>query len=270
MSRSRGAGAGGATALVVAMAVLAGCGAAEVVPGPVPLAAAPQEPRDVAAAPVVQPAAPSAAPSAPAQVPGAPGALRPGDAGPDVLRAQEALSALGYWLGAPDGEYGDLTAQAVMALQGAAGLGRDGVLGPRTREALEAGVVPRASTSSGRATEVDRDAGLLLLVRDGVVERVLHTSTGTFEEYEHDGVRHLADTPAGTFAVSRSVDGWREGELGRLYRPRYFHPDGIAVHGSTSVPAHPASHGCARVSLPAMDMIWAEDLMPVGSAVVVR
>mgnify|MGYP002652321331 CR=1 FL=1 len=37
-----------------------------------------------------------------------------------------------------------------------------------------------------------------------------------------------------------------------------------------SIPAYPASHGCARVSNAAMDMIWDEDLMPVGSTVVVR
>jgi hypothetical protein len=53
----------------------------------------------------------------------------------------------------------------------------------------------------------------------------------------------------------------------RKDRPRYFHPDGIAVHGYPSVPPYPASHGCARVSEEAMDMVWARDLMPVGSAV---
>ena len=51
------------------------------------------------------------------------------------------------------------------------------------------------------------------------------------------------------------------------YRPRYFHSDGIAVHGYDSVPSYPASHGCVRVTEPAMDFIWAEKLMPVGSEV---
>ncbi len=48
-----------------------------------------------------------------------------------------------------------------------------------------------------------------------------------------------------------------------------LHRDGIAVHGYGSVPAYPASHGCARVSLPAMDMIWRERLMPSGATVLV-
>lgn len=193
--------------------------------------------------------------------------LRRGASGPEVLAVQERLGELGYWLGTPDSTYGSLTEQAVLALQGAAGLRRDGVLGPDTRTALDTGVRPTPRSSQGAVTEIDRDAGLVVFVRDGRVEVALHTSTGTFERYTHEGRRLLADTPEGDFAVTWSHDGWREGDLGRLYRPRYFHPDGIAVHGYTSVPAYPASHGCARVSTAAMDMVWERDLMPLDSAV---
>lgn len=237
--------------------------------------AAPVEPSaEPAAEPSAEPsssspsAAGGAAPAAPADV--GEQVLRPGDRGPRVLALQQRLTDLGYWLGAPDASYGGLTTQAVMALQGAADLHRDGLAGPAVLAALEAGVRPSATTTSGRATEVDRERGLLLFVLDGQVQLVLHTSTGTFQRYTHDGRSYLADTPAGTFRVTRAVDGWREGDLGRLYRPRYFHPDGIAVHGYGSVPAQPASHGCARVSLQAMDLVWERDLMPVGSTVVVR
>lgn len=220
--------------------------------------------------PAPSPTGPTAAPEpAPAQT--APASLRAGDRGEQVLATQERLSELGYWLGEPDGSFGELTRQAVFALQGAAGLQRDGVLGPRTRAALEEGVTPTASTSSGRAVEVDRDRGLVLFVDDGEVGTVLHTSTGTFETYRNaDGEERLADTPGGTFAVSWVQRGWRDTALGRLYSPRYFHPDGIALHGSGSVPGYPASHGCARVTTAAMDMVWQQDLMPVGATVVVR
>lgn len=204
--------------------------------------------------------------TSPAPPPG-PDALSRGDAGPEVLALQERLSALGYWLGTPDSSFGSLTQQAVYALQGAAGLQRDGAVGPATRSALDAGTRPRARTDRGPVTEIDRDAGLVSFVRDGHVELVVHTSTGTFRSYRHDGRQLLADTPAGRFTVSWSFDGWRDGALGHLYRPRYFHPDGIAVHGYPSVPAYPASHGCARVSSEAMDMVWDRDLMPVGSEV---
>jgi peptidoglycan hydrolase-like protein with peptidoglycan-binding domain len=196
-------------------------------------------------------------------------ALRRGDSGPTVLAAQLRLTELGYWLGEADGTFGHLMEQAVYALQGAAGLGRDGVLGADTQAALDAGTRPQARSTGGPVTEIDLDAGLVTFVRDGAVELVLHTSTGTFQPYRHDGRRLLADTPTGRFAVTWAFDGVRDGALGELYRPRYFHPDGIAVHGYPRVPAHPASHGCARVSNAAMDMVWARDLMPRGSEVLV-
>ena len=41
------------------------------------------------------------------------------------------------------------------------------------------------------------------------------------------------------------------------------------MHGSPSIPAYPASHGCARVSNAAMDMIWAQGVMPIGGRVTV-
>ncbi len=218
---------------------------------------------------VAVPATAVPAVAAPA-VAAAPTSLRAGARGAEVLALQQRLSDLGYWLGTPDGTFGDLTTQAVYALQGAAGLRRDGVVGGATRAVLGTGVRPTASTTTGHAVEVDRERGLVLFVHDGVVGTVLHTSTGTFAHYRHQGRTYLADTPEGTFRVSRAVAGWREGDLGRLYAPRYFHPDGIAVHGYGSVPAYPASHGCARVSLAAMDMVWQRDLMPIGGTVVVR
>ena len=87
----------------------------------------------------------------------------------------------------------------------------------------------------------------------------------------------LLDRPQGTFAskveidggdvlVTREIDGVREAPLGDLYRPKYFN-GGIAVHGSPSIPGRPASHGCARLHDAAMDLLWAEGLMPVGTPV---
>lgn len=217
--------------------------------------------------------APTADPTTPAPppttTPPADGTMRPGDSGPQVLALQQRLTELGYWLGTPDGTYGGLTTQAVLALQGVAGLQRDGKAGPQTAAALAAGARYRPTSSSGVVTEIDRDKGVIAFVRDGAVRLVVHTSTGSYEEYTNDGRTLLADTPAGSYSVTWAYDGMRNGDLGELYRPRYFHPDGIAVHGYPSVPAYPASHGCARVSNPAIDMIWRDDLMPKGSAVVV-
>lgn len=181
---------------------------------------------------------------------------------------QQQLSALGYWLGTPDGTYGGLTTQAVLALQKAAGLSRDGVLGPRTRAALEAKVRPSARIG-GTGIEVDKTRQLLLVVRGGTVRTILNTSTGSGQEYTSSyGTRAVAVTPSGTYHVYYVVDGMDHGTLGDLWRPRFFN-GGIAVHGAASVPGYPASHGCARVSNAAIDMIWADNLMPMGSRVTV-
>ena len=194
--------------------------------------------------------------------------LQPGDSGAYVRSVQQRLSDLGYWNGTPDGQYGLLTSQAVMALQKAAGLGRDGVYGPATRRALQAGLRPQ-SRMGGTGVEIDKARQLLLVVRGGRVTTILNTSTGSGQPYQtKSGGTAVATTPAGSFSVFRTVDHLDKGPLGDLWRPRYFN-GGIAVHGAGSVPGYPASHGCARVSNPAMDMIWARGLMPVGSRVVV-
>lgn len=229
----------------------------------------PAVPGDSLATALTPTAAPSTTPSSTAG-PGT--AVRAGTAGPAVLALQQRLSDLGYWLGAPDGTFGPLTTQAVYALQGAAGIDRDGVVGPATRQALDAGTLPSATTTRGRVTEVDRARGLVLFVVDGEVRTVLHTSTGTFARYESpSGATEVADTPAGRFRVLWAVDGQDPSPLGSLDRPRYFEgTQGIALHGHPSVPAYNASHGCARISGAAITMVWAQDLMPIGSVVVVR
>ena len=192
-----------------------------------------------------------------------------GDSGPKVLALQQRLKDLGYWLGTPDGSFGSLTRQAVWALQKSAGLRRDGVVGPKTMKALAAGTRPTA-TLNGDGVEIDIDRQILLVVRGGAVRTILNTSTGSGEEYTStSGNQAIARTPRGRYKVYRGVDGEVTNSLGTLWRPRFFNR-GIAVHGSGNIPPYPDSHGCARLSNAAIDMIWASKLMPIGSRVVVR
>ena len=194
------------------------------------------------------------------------GTLRRGDRSAAVLDLQRRLRDLGYWLGGVNDSFGPLTEQAVTAFQKIEGLTPDGVAGPTTRGAL-AGAERPTSSASGDLVEVDKARQVLFVIRDGDVAWTLNTSTGTELSYEVDGRKELADTPPGRWKVTWAVDGNDVGALGALYRPRYFHADGIAVHGYHSVPAYPASHGCVRVSESAMDWIWADGIMPMGSAV---
>ena len=123
--------------------------------------------------------------------------------------------------------------------------------------------------SRGTAVEIDISQGTISFVRNGRPWRVLHTSTGNERPYQSGDGTAIAHTPRGSFSVQRRIDGVRVAPLGRLYRPIYFYR-GYAVHGSGSIPAYPASHGCARVSNSAIDMVWRENLMPDGLPVLVR
>jgi peptidoglycan hydrolase-like protein with peptidoglycan-binding domain len=197
------------------------------------------------------------------------GTLEPGEEGQEVAALQARLGELGFWLGRPDGTYGQLTRQAVMAFQKAQGLGRDGVAGPATLAALPGAVRPVPREPTGMHLEIDLDRQILLVVRDGQTEWVLNTSTGNGEAYAAPGGgTAVATTPRGSFAIEREIDGLRQAPLGTLYRPKYFR-GGIAIHGAGQIPAHPASHGCARVTNAAMDLLWTSGVATLGTPVLV-
>jgi Putative peptidoglycan binding domain/L,D-transpeptidase catalytic domain len=195
--------------------------------------------------------------------------LRMGDEGPIVADLHRRLTGLGYWAGPPSDVFGPLIEQAVLAFQGVAGLERDGVVGPKTRLALEDASPPRPRTRKGDAIEIDEKRGVVLVINEGHLTWVFHTSTGTDQPYRHrNGRVYSANTPDGRWKIMYEYsDGWHKAPLGRLWRPKYFHRSGIAIHGFASVPPYPASHGCARVSIEAMNLIWKERLAPMGSAV---
>ena len=170
-----------------------------------------------------------------------------------MVELQTHLTERGYWLGSADGTYGDLTVQAVTAFQKAQGLTADGVAGRDTLSRLSDAARPSGRTNHGDAIEIDLGRQLLLVVRDGQVEWALNTSTGA----------PATPTPPGNFDIERDIDGMRRAPLGNLYRPKYFNA-GIAIHGYPSVPAVAASHGCARVSYPAMDLLWSSGAANLG------
>jgi hypothetical protein len=197
--------------------------------------------------------------------------------GPSTMAAQQKLLQLGFWLHNPNGTFDDTTRQAVMAFQKYFQLRPTGGINAATAFLLEKMELPAtASEKQKTLAEVDKTRQLLFLVQDGVTTHVLNTSTGDDREYtEPDSntpgvmITDTAITPVGTFRINRErPDGWWIGDLGQIYRPKYF-VGGVAIHGSLSVPAYPASHGCVRVSVAAMDMIWEQEILPRGTTVVV-
>ena len=184
--------------------------------------------------------------------------LRLGSHGGAVVTLQRRLAALHYFdVGAADGVFGAGTHHAVVAFQKVQGLTRDGVAGPATWARLARPYVPapryRLATAS---LEVDLARQVVYYVRNGAVQRIIDSSTGSGAWYYSRGRWARAITPTGRFRIYwRYSGGWQPGPLGSMYRPNYFY-GGYALHGMTSVPAYPASHGCVRITVPAMDRMW--------------
>jgi len=189
----------------------------------------------------------------------------------ETARVQQRLLELGFWLDGATGRYDITTYQAVMAFQKYVGLETSGEVDADTATSLSA-MTLRAygHADAGTLIEIDKTRQLIFFYVDGKVEWVFNTSTGNGESYiEEDQnspgtlVEGVSLTPDGLHKVNRERPvGWWDGDLGQIYRPKYF-VGGIAIHGSNSVPNYPASHGCVRVTVQAMDFIWEAGLMPL-------
>ena len=167
----------------------------------------------------------------------------------DVKAVQTRLTALHYYVGAIDGTPGASLRSAVMAFQKVNGLSADGGVGPKTLAALKAPKTPVLKGSGGGTrVEVDLTKQVLYIVKNGAIIRILPVSSGSGKHYlTKSGGKATALSPVGYYTIQRRIVGERHADLGTLYDPEYFYR-GWAIHGSNSVPAYPASHGCIRVT----------------------
>jgi peptidoglycan hydrolase-like protein with peptidoglycan-binding domain len=191
--------------------------------------------------------------------------LRIGSRGADVLALERRLAGLHYDVGRVDGYYDNSTFHSVLAFQKVNGLARDGIAGPITQGRLAHPAVPRVVVRrAGSYLEINLTRQVMVYARNGGIVRIFDVSTGSGRLYTVNGQVRRAVTPTGNFRIQRKINAWRTSTLGRLYRPAYFY-GGYAVHGSWSVPAYPASHGCVRVTIAAMDRLY--NGLPIGMPV---
>jgi len=169
---------------------------------------------------------------------------------PQVMAMQQRLAELGYDIGTPDGQWGARTTYSLMAFQKVEGLTRDGSDGPETQAALAKATKPGAMVPGGAPTRIEIDVARQVMFHwvNGSLARILPVSTGSGERYCVDGECDTALTPGGTFRIGRKASGLEVSPLGELWWPMYFN-GGIAIHGSPSIPAYPASHGCIRIPM---------------------
>lgn len=180
--------------------------------------------------------------------------LQAGDEGRRVKRLQARLNEATFPAGEGDGVFGSATLQAVLAFEKLHGLERDGIVDPVQMERIVTATAPKAPDRKRRNfIEVDIERQVLFEVKNGRVINTFPVSTANGEYYRSQGGSlAIASTPRGEFRIERKIPGWRQSYLGTLYQPMYFR-GGYAIHGSPSVPAYPASHGCIRIPMHVAD-----------------
>ena len=192
-----------------------------------------------------------------------------GARGPAVTQLQVRLYFLGYWLPSVNGVFDGNLQQAIWAFQKANGLPRSGVIDPATQARFRTAGRPTPRSRSGNLIEIDKSRQILMVVRNGVAAWTFNTSTGSERPYfsTSSGSEQIAHTPEGVFSIVSQIDGADNAPLGLLWRPKFFTYQGHAIHGNGSVPPYPASHGCARVSIAAINWMWANNILPLGETV---
>ena len=192
------------------------------------------------------------APPAQAAAPAAPAA-------PTLLQVEHKLAALKYDVGALDGQTDDQSVSAIMAFQKAQGLERTGALTPAVAARIMATTgdpAPMAPNGEPNRIEISLARQVLFLYESGSLTKILPVAAGTSE----------TPTPTGAFRIYRQESGWHTSRLGRLHNAQYF-VGGYAIHGSTSVPAEPPSHGCVRIPMSASE--WFPSHVAIGMQVVI-
>jgi hypothetical protein len=185
--------------------------------------------------------------------------LADGDSGPDVRALQRRLKHLHYDVGAVSGTFGYDTLHAVTAFEKVQRLPDNGVVGATVwqRLAHPRRLHLRHPLSGVTAVEVNLTRQVVILAKNGHVWRIIDASTaGGYYYTGSGGSTEKAVTPKGHFSVQYKIDGWHKSPLGELYKPAFFTDTGYAIHGEGAVPPYPASHGCVRITVPAMDRYY--------------
>ncbi|MGI8758025.1 MAG: L,D-transpeptidase family protein [Acidimicrobiales bacterium] len=187
----------------------------------------------------------------------------------EVAALQRRLSELRFDPGPADGVFGLGTTYAVQGFQKLHGMAPTGEVTPAVASALAAAgpPAPLVPDGGGDRVEIDLPRQLLFVYSGGDLRLISHISTGNGKRYCAPGGCGTAITPVGAHRFMWRYPGWRTSRLGKLYNPVYFTGSGIAVHGSNSVPTHPASHGCVRIPMHIAE--YFPDLVKRGDAVYV-
>jgi peptidoglycan hydrolase-like protein with peptidoglycan-binding domain len=179
--------------------------------------------------------------------------LKEGMSGTDVLALQHKLWSMHYWTGQINGKFTHDTTEAVWAFQAINGLKEDGVVGATTASALAHPRAYKPQYASAAATRIEvninKNVQVLVLYKNHSIALISHiSSAGGYRFCDSHGCQ-IATTPKGTYRAHSFIAGQVTVPLGVMYNPVFFIGTSFAIHGDTSVPVNPASHGCVRIPL---------------------
>jgi peptidoglycan hydrolase-like protein with peptidoglycan-binding domain len=192
--------------------------------------------------------------------------LSSGDEGAWVTELRTRLVGLGYRPGNGEG-YDPALRSAVVAFEKYHGLERNGIFEADHWALLDTAVSVPFRADTPTRVEVDLGRQILILVVDDLPAGIIPISSANGDTYTSwNGNTVTARTPEGAFSFYREEDGWYRSYLGGLYEPFFFR-GGYAIHGSNSVPAYPASHGCIRTQI--ADQDWLKPQLAIGMPIFV-
>lgn len=186
-----------------------------------------------------------------------PGRLSYGSRGPIVLDYEARMKDLHFDPGPVDGVFDQDTKYAVIAVQKYYNQPRTGVIDAAVQWVLSKfRYTPALPNTEADRVEVDLDRQVITVYKNWQPILITTTSTGSGEHFcgGADGCQY-AITPTGHFHFYEFDKGWKDGKLGKMWNPFFFN-GGIAIHGLASVPAYPASHGCARIPMHVADYFY--------------
>jgi putative cell wall-binding protein len=177
-----------------------------------------------------------------------------GSTGAVVAWVRQRLMDSGFNPGGPGTVYDTHTWYAVVALQEAFHLPVNGNVGGAELAFLSNRTRPPVLRPDMGPDHVEISIGeqLVQVVRGGVVQVAVHTSTG----------KPSTPTIRGQFTIVDHRPGFN---AERMYMTMHFH-GGFAIHGYDPVPLYAASHGCARVIYPDAELLYS--IVPDGMTVI--
>jgi peptidoglycan hydrolase-like protein with peptidoglycan-binding domain len=259
-------------------AVFAGCGANTDIPGKSARATTPPSSSEVLSEATVVTEVPTTVPpvTLPANFEPITGPIVPLNNNDTVKKLQQRLNELKFWVGEPDGYFGDATRAQVWAYQklvlGLSGDAVSGIVSPEMWEQMATVPMIEDPRPDATATHINiyLDKQVATMFVGGQLALATHISSGSGEDWcaiprntpEWPGATTTTNavgrkqrtcgkavTPGGVFEVYRRFRGKEEIPLGTVFDPVYFN-SGIAIHGFDYVPKFPDSHGCIRVPFP--------------------